>query len=72
MPGLKVYPGRANYLFLRCERVEIELQYALLQRRILIRSCANYPGLDERYFRVAIRGAAENQQLLDALHQVLG
>lgn len=72
MPGLKVYPGRANYLFLRCERAEVELQYALLQRRILIRSCANYPGLDERYFRVAIRGAAENQQLLDALHQVLG
>ena len=72
MPGLKIYPGRANYLFLRCERAEVELQYALLQRRILIRSCANYPGLDERYFRVAIRGAAENQQLLDALHQVLG
>lgn len=72
MPGLKVYPGRANYLFLRCERAEIELQYALLQRRILIRSCSNYPGLDARYFRVAIRSEAENQQLLDALHQVLG
>ena len=72
IPGLKAYPGRANYLFLRCERTEIELQYALLQRRILIRSCANYPGLDGRYFRVAIRSEAENQQLLDALHQVLG
>lgn len=69
--GLIVYPGRANYLFLRCERADIELQYALLQQRVLIRSCANYPGLDGRYFRVAVRSEAENQRLLAALRQVL-
>jgi len=69
--GLTVYPGRANYLFLRCERADIELQYALLQQRVLIRSCANYPGLDGRYFRVAVRSEAENQRLLAALRQVL-
>lgn len=69
--GLKVYPGRANYLFLRCERPDVELQYALLEKQILIRSCANYPGLDERYFRVAIRSREENQRLLTALRQAL-
>ena len=69
--GLTVYPGRANYLFLRCERADIELQYALLQQRVLIRSCANYPGLDGRYSRVAVRSEAENQRLLAALRQVL-
>lgn len=69
--GLTVYPGQANYLFLRCEKPGIDLQYALLQKHILIRSCANYPGLDARYFRVAIRSERENQQLLAALHQVL-
>ncbi len=69
--GLTVYPGRANYLFLRCERADIELQYALLQQRVLIRSCANYPGLDGRYFRVAVRSEAENQRLLAALRQAL-
>ncbi|HED1543994.1 TPA: threonine-phosphate decarboxylase [Kluyvera cryocrescens] len=69
--GLTVYPGRANYLFLRCERADIDLQYALLQQRVLIRSCANYPGLDGRYFRVAVRSEAENQRLLAALRQVL-
>lgn len=69
--SLTVYPGRANYLFLRCERADIELQYALLQQRVLIRSCANYPGLDGRYFRVAVRSEAENQRLLAALRQVL-
>lgn len=69
--GLTVYPGQANYLFLRCERPGVELQYALLQQHILIRSCANYPGLDARYFRVAIRSEAENQRLLIALRQLL-
>ncbi|MEX3018466.1 threonine-phosphate decarboxylase CobD [Kluyvera sp. STS39-E] len=69
--GLTVYPGRANYLFLRCERADVDLQYALLQQHILIRSCANYPGLDGRYFRVAVRSKIENQRLLAAMRQVL-
>lgn len=68
LPGLTVYPGRANYLLLRCET---DLQRALLARHILIRSCANYPGLDGRYFRVAIRSTDENNRLLAALTDVL-
>ncbi|PLN87005.1 hypothetical protein CWN73_12775 [Klebsiella quasipneumoniae] len=69
--GLTVWPGRANYLFLRCDRPELDLQYALLRQHVLIRSCANYPGLDSRYFRVAIRSAGENDQLLAALRRAL-
>mgnify|MGYP000308552269 CR=1 FL=1 len=71
MAGLTVWPGRANYLFLRCDRPDFDLQYALLRQHVLIRSCANYPGLDSRYFRVAIRSAEENDQLLVALRRVL-
>ena len=69
--GLTVWPGRANYLFLRCDRQGLDLQYALLRQHVLIRSCANYPGLDSRYFRVAIRSASENDQLLAALRRAL-
>lgn len=71
MAGLTVWPGRANYLFLRCDRADFDLQYALLRQHVLIRSCASYPGLDSRYFRVAIRSAEENDQLLAALRRVL-
>ncbi len=28
MAGLTVWPGRANYLFLRCDRADFDLQYA--------------------------------------------
>ncbi|WP_448884880.1 threonine-phosphate decarboxylase CobD [Citrobacter telavivensis] len=68
LPGLTVYPGLANYLLLRSET---DLQRALLARHILIRSCANYPGLDGRYFRVAIRSREENNRLLAALTEAL-
>lgn len=71
LPGLSVYPGRANYLFLRCHLPELDLQQALLQQHILIRSCANYPGLGNGYYRVAIRSPEENQLLLTALCAIL-
>lgn len=72
LPGLTVYPGQANYLFLRADMPGIDLQYALLQQHILIRSCANYPGLGAGYFRVAIRSAEENQRLISALRRIAG
>lgn len=71
LPALTVWPGAANYLFLRCDAPQIDLQRALLERHVLIRSCANYPGLDGRYYRVAVRGQAENDVLIAAMTAVL-
>ena len=66
--GLRVIPGEANYLLFACAR---PLTLPLRQRGILIRSCANYPGLDERWYRVAVRTHEENQHLVAALREVL-
>lgn len=71
LPGLTVWPGRANYLFLRCDIPGLALQPAMLAQRVLIRSCGNYPGLDDRYYRVAVRSRAENQRLLAAFSAAL-
>lgn len=71
LPGLTVYPGQANYRLLRCDRPGLDLQKSLLEQHVLIRSCANYPGLDARYYRVAIRGLEENNRLLAALRHAL-
>ncbi|WP_391529469.1 threonine-phosphate decarboxylase CobD [Photorhabdus akhurstii] len=70
LPALRVWPPAANYIFLRCLRPEINLQQALLKQRILIRHCANYPGLDAAYYRVAIKGEHDNRRLVSELHQV--
>ncbi|TFG65301.1 MAG: cobyric acid synthase [Spirochaetales bacterium] len=66
LDGIKVYPGSANYLF-----CEIEKKYGnaenlfafLLQQGIAIRRCSSFDGLDESYFRLAVRSREENGML---------
>lgn len=66
--GLKVIPGEANYLLFRGTS---SLGEDLRQKGILIRSCANYEGLDENWYRTAVRTRAESQRFLAALAEVL-
>jgi threonine-phosphate decarboxylase len=69
--SLKVWRPTANYIFIRCLNETLNLQEALLAHRILIRHCANYPGLSKHYYRVAIKSHADNKMLIDALKQAL-
>lgn len=66
---LKVQEGAANYLLaeITSGMTAKELQQKLLAGRILIRDCGNFPGLDGRFFRVAVRTADENKKLLHGL-----
>ena len=73
LPGVRPYPSAANYLL-----VELTsgfsagtLRDRLLPQRILIRDCANFPGLSDRYFRVAVRSRQENERLLEALAECI-
>ncbi|MCL2896822.1 threonine-phosphate decarboxylase CobD [Brenneria tiliae] len=70
MPELQVWRPTANYIFLRCLRAQTDLQQALLEQRILIRSCANYPGLTADHYRVAVKSAADNRRLVAALRRI--
>ena len=71
--GIKVYRPTVNFIFLRllsewgtssvfCERMK--------EKRILIRNCSNYPGLDDTYVRLAVKTREENEVLLDAFRQI--
>lgn len=73
LPGLAPFPSAANYLLVEMRNgfTAAELKSRLLDKRILIRDCSNYRGLDGRYFRVAVRSKEENRRLLDALGEVL-
>jgi L-threonine-O-3-phosphate decarboxylase len=72
LPGLSPLPGAANYLLVQSDHSVLQLQHDLLkQHRILIRDCLSFAELGDRYFRVAIRTQAENQQLLNGLASVL-
>ena len=66
--GLRVLDGSANYLLFQAPET---LGDALRQRGIVLRSCGNYLGLDGSWYRTAVRTAPENQQLIEALREVL-
>jgi threonine-phosphate decarboxylase len=46
------------------------LQRKLLEQRIMIRNCANFIGLDERYFRLSLKDEESNRQCLEAIRQI--
>ncbi len=66
--GFRVIPGEANYLLFHAFP---GLDAKLREKAILIRSCANYEGLGEGWFRTAVRTKEEADQLLQALKEVL-
>ncbi|HZD30953.1 MAG TPA: cobyric acid synthase, partial [Candidatus Angelobacter sp.] len=75
LPGLAVYPGVANFLLVRLTcagRDAPSLAKQMLAEGIAIRVCASFQGLDERYFRVAVRTGEENARLVTALQGALG
>ncbi|GAB6059843.1 cobyric acid synthase [Desulfonatronum parangueonense] len=74
LPNLRVYPSAANFVLCRTAHSRLSarrLAEKLLTRRMSIRVCANFPGLDETFFRVAVRLPEENQRLCEALSETL-
>ncbi len=66
----QVFPGEANYLLVRLPPTAptaLELKQTLYQQGVLIRSCDDFPPLDERYLRVAVLSGDANLSLLAAL-----
>lgn len=62
--GFTVYDSRANYIFFRGPE---HLAEHCLKQQILIRDCSNYEGLENGYYRVAVKLHEENLRLLEAL-----
>jgi cobyric acid synthase CobQ/L-threonine-O-3-phosphate decarboxylase len=75
IPGLRVFPGQANFLLCRLDRVGMTarpLFERLLAEGLALRLCANFEGLDDSYFRIAVRTKDENARLVDALGRFSG
>ena len=66
--GLEVVPGQANYLLFRAPA---DFGAKLRRHGAVVRGCGNYPGLDETWYRTAVRTQKENEQLLKIMREVL-
>lgn len=73
IPTLQIFEPTANFVLLKFETPELaELTLKeLRKKKILLRNCANFAGLDARFLRSAIRSREENLKLLNALENIL-
>ena len=72
--GIQPLQPTVNFMLVKVEdigKTSSEIQSLLLKHNILIRNCSNFTGLDETYFRVAVKTREENQKLLGALKSVM-
>jgi len=69
--GMQVWDGQADYLFFRAPGI-CDLYERLLPYGILIRRCGNYRGLNDEYYRAAVKCHGDNVRLVTALKQVMG
>ena len=68
--NLKVYESKANYILFRTDNI-IPLKQLLFEQGLLIRSCENYNGLDQHYYRVAVKDHEENIILIEKMNEIL-
>ncbi len=74
-PSLTVFPSEANYLLCRTNRLDetaLPLAEKLLSKRIAIRVCDNFRGLNSSYFRIGIRSEEDNLKLTECMEEFYG
>jgi threonine-phosphate decarboxylase len=73
--GLKVYYPGANFVFCKLEGSRVqsagELSQKLILKGMVIRNCGNFRGLNQRFFRVAVRTRNQNNRLIKSLKDIL-
>jgi len=70
LQGLEVYKPSVNFIFFKSKK-NIPWKVELLKYNILIRQCDNYVGLDERFFRVAVKTKKQNSLLIKVMNKIM-
>ncbi len=67
--GFEVFDSCANYILFRTESRALDRE--LLKYGILIRACDNFVGLDNSFFRIAVKSKEDNEYLLESLKKLI-
>lgn len=68
--GFTVWDGAADYLFFRVPGM-YDLCSRLREYGILLRHCGNYRGLDDSYYRTAVKLHEDNVRLVESLKEIM-
>lgn len=63
--GFRVFDSKANFILIKTE--DKNLSHKLQGYGILIRSCCNFKGLDDGYYRIAVKSEEDNRYLIKCL-----
>ncbi len=66
IPGTMPHGSDANFIYVSLEYRAQDLADHLLRSKILVRNCADWPGLPGEAVRIAVRTRNENERLLHA------
>lgn len=72
--GLNAYPSFTNFILVKIENknmTSIYLEKKLMKYNILIRNCANFKGLSNKFIRIAVRTRKENVKLIRSLNFIV-
>lgn len=67
--GFKVFNSDVNFILFKGNR---GLESKLLKKEILIRNCGNFKGLDESFYRMAVKTHSENEEFIRELGDICG
>jgi threonine-phosphate decarboxylase len=71
---LHVFPSETDFLLVKIlnrKFTSTALREKLAKEGMLIRDCSTFVGLDDSYFRVTVRSAADNLKLIENLKKIL-
>jgi threonine-phosphate decarboxylase len=71
--NLTPFPSVTNFLLIKINNKNLTssmLSKRLLRKGILIRDCANFRGLSNKFIRIAVRSHGENVRLIKALEKI--
>lgn len=64
--GFKVFPSDVNFILFKSGKI-FDLKERLLKKKILLRDCGDYEGLEKGFYRIAVKTHRENRKLALAL-----
>jgi threonine-phosphate decarboxylase len=64
------YDSVANFILIKSKQKSNNLQKKLLKKKILIRDCSSFRGLDNNFIRIAVKTRKENQRLVHAMEKL--
>jgi threonine-phosphate decarboxylase len=64
------YDSSTNFILIKSNMSSKKIQEKLIAKKILIRDCSNFRGLDNKFIRVAVRTHKENVKLVRALEEI--